>query len=130
MGLLLPAARWLFFTRGRAQRWLFYQDSETEAETKLSSAVNEKQYHPYLRTLAREFFADSGVTHFGEPDRPPAVIVQKMLGKSKITKEVKAFWTIATKTGSEKLSKRRFGKFIERLRELHHLQTDGVLKLE
>lgn len=127
--LLVWAARWLFFTRGRPQRWLFPKREQNFAETNLSAAFREQQYQPYLKSLAREFFLELGVPEVSNMAVSPAIQANSSLRQQAYT-DIQMFWNIATGSNEKKLTKSTFNELVRKLRDLHRLQINGALRLE
>lgn len=127
--LLSIALRWTLSTRNRPQRWLSFAGSGARNATRLTAAVHEKQFNPYLRTLAREFFAKAGVEHFANA-KPPRIEVKTPMGAAAIRADVIRFWELATAATPSKMSQKTFTDLSARLKQLHLLQSQGRLELQ
>lgn len=129
--VLFVSARWMFGTRGRPQRWLFTRDDDARQELRLTSAVNEKHHYPYLRTLVREFFVESGITRFSNAEDCPQVVLTQEGKQDKMHgRKIRRLWEIATSHRPIPISSKKSQRHIEEIRNLLDLQSQGRLKLE
>lgn len=126
--LLVTIVRW-FVTRSRPRRWLSSQDWTKPSEPKMVAAVRGKHYLPYMRTLVREFFLESGVSHLDQKTQPVADVKDRG-GTRRIARQVEDLWLIATEQKLWKMSAKEFDETLVTLRELRQLQLAGDLRLE